>query len=101
MPDEAISPLIFSIIFWRRRYISSLHSLEQTTGEVTEWLKVHAWKACVRQRTAGSNPALSASRSKFDSRVLHNKGSRIPPGPEGSNGSDYLCVLQGARLSFF
>ena len=69
---------------------------------MTEWLKVHAWKACVRQRTAGSNPALSASRLiKFDSRVLHNKDSRIPPGPEGSNGSDFLCVLQGARLSFF
>ena len=31
------------------------------TGEVTEWSKVHDWKSCVRQRTAGSNPALSAS----------------------------------------
>lgn len=31
-------------------------------GEVTEWLKVLAWKAGVRQkRTAGSNPALSAA----------------------------------------
>ena len=32
-------------------------------GEMTEWLKVHAWKACVRQRTVGSNPTLSAMRS--------------------------------------
>ena len=31
-------------------------------GEVTEWSKVHDWKSCVRQRTAGSNPALSAKR---------------------------------------
>jgi hypothetical protein len=29
-------------------------------GEVTERLKVHAWKACVRKRTLGSNPSLSA-----------------------------------------
>ena len=28
---------------------------------MAEWLKVHAWKACVGQLTAGSNPALSAS----------------------------------------
>lgn len=39
--------------------------------------------------------------SVFDSRVLCNKESRTPPGPEGSNGSDPLCVPQGARLSFF
>ena len=30
-------------------------------GEVTEWLKVHAWKACVPYPgTEGSNPSLSA-----------------------------------------
>ena len=30
-------------------------------GEVTEWLKVHAWKACVPLKgTEGSNPSLSA-----------------------------------------
>ncbi len=30
-------------------------------GEVLEWLKRHAWKACIRQKCiAGSNPALSA-----------------------------------------
>ena len=30
-------------------------------GEVLEWLKRHAWKACNRQnRFAGSNPVLSA-----------------------------------------
>ena len=32
-----------------------------TKGEVLEWLKRHAWKACVRQKcTGGSNPPLSA-----------------------------------------
>ena len=30
-------------------------------GEVAEWLKAHDSKSCMRQRIAGSNPALSAS----------------------------------------
>ena len=31
-------------------------------GEMLEWLKRHAWKACIRQKCiAGSNPALSAN----------------------------------------
>lgn len=31
------------------------------SGEMLEWLKRHAWKACIRQKCiAGSNPALSA-----------------------------------------
>ena len=30
-------------------------------GEMLEWLKRHAWKACIRQkRIGGSNPPLSA-----------------------------------------
>ena len=33
-------------------------------GEVSERLKEHAWKVCVRQkRTEGSNPSLSANPS--------------------------------------
>ena len=28
-------------------------------GEMSEWLKEHAWKACVAQVTGGSNPPLS------------------------------------------
>lgn len=32
-------------------------------GEVLEWLKRHAWKACKRlNRFAGSNPAFSAKQ---------------------------------------
>ena len=34
----------------------------QTYGEVSEWSNVHAWKACVRKRTGGSNPLLSANK---------------------------------------
>ena len=29
-------------------------------GEVSEWLKEHAWKVCIRQRIEGSNPSLTA-----------------------------------------
>ena len=45
---------------------------------------------CALTGTAGSNPALSAG--------LANSGTRTPPGPEGSNGSDVICV---ARPLFF
>ena len=35
-------------------------------GEVLEWLKRHAWKACSRQNwLAGSNPVLSASNNRM------------------------------------
>ena len=34
-------------------------------GEMLEWLKRHAWKACIRQkRITGSNPVLSAKKEK-------------------------------------
>jgi hypothetical protein len=32
-------------------------------GEMLEWLKRHAWKACIRQKCIrGSNPRLSAEQ---------------------------------------
>jgi hypothetical protein len=31
---------------------------------VAEWLKAHAWKACIGQLIEGSNPFLSAERLK-------------------------------------
>ncbi len=36
----------------------------QAFGEVSEWPNVQAWKVCVPQGTAGSNPALSAQKIK-------------------------------------
>ena len=45
-------------------------------GEMSEWLKEHAWKACVLQKgTVGSNPTLSAflnlmSQYKFYKRQI-------------------------------
>ncbi len=35
-------------------------SFISVSGEVSEWPKEHAWKACVSQGTVGSNPTLSA-----------------------------------------
>ena len=37
-------------------------------GEMAEWLKAHAWKACIPQGIQGSNPCLSAtSQSNLNS----------------------------------
>ena len=48
------------------------HKKENIKGEMLEWLKRHAWKACIRQkRIRGSNPRLSA-RKKGD----ENQGVR-------------------------
>ncbi len=48
----------FFIITFARQLRKSIN-----LGEVLEWLKRHAWKACNRQnRFAGSNPVLSARK---------------------------------------
>ena len=47
-----------SIEFLTRR--SRPHREPNVCGAVSEWPKEHAWKACVRKRTVGSNPTRSA-----------------------------------------
>ena len=42
-------------------------------GEVSEWSKEHAWKACIRQRIEGSNPSLTAIYEKAP--VAHASGA--------------------------
>jgi hypothetical protein len=42
---------------------------ERKFGEVSEWLKEHAWKVCIRQRIEGSNPSLTAKFKKTDPMV--------------------------------
>ena len=34
------------------------------SGEMSEWLKEHAWKVCIRERIEGSNPSLSTMIQK-------------------------------------
>ena len=43
-------------ITWRLNTLNSGRKF----GEVSEWLKEHAWKVCIRQRIEGSNPSLTA-----------------------------------------
>ena len=40
-------------------------ALHKIPGEVSEWLKEHAWKVCIGLKLiAGSNPALSTKELK-------------------------------------
>ena len=38
-------------------------------GEMAEWLKAHAWKACLPQGNVGSNPTLSAIQLFFPMKI--------------------------------
>ena len=59
---------------------------ERQFGEVSEWLKEHAWKVCIRQRIGGSNPPLTAIFKEelvrryglFFSYIAHTGGMRSP-----------------------
>ena len=44
---------------WKKVMNSRLNKSSKN-GEVSEWLKEHAWKVCIRQRIEGSNPSLTA-----------------------------------------
>ena len=46
-------------------FFCNLHPISEQMliGEMLEWLKRHAWKACIRQkRIGGSNPPYSAGK---------------------------------------
>ena len=46
-------------------YTEKMEYLCTRSGEVSEWLKEHAWKVCIRQKCIeGSNPSLSAKTIK-------------------------------------
>ena len=46
------------------KIVASDHRLIQSAvvalGEMAEWFKAHAWKACLPKGNVGSNPSLSA-----------------------------------------
>ena len=49
--------------------------MKTKVGEVSEWLKEHAWKACVSvPGTEGSNPSLSAISKAVSSLPVHPAG---------------------------
>ena len=87
---------------------------------MSERPKEHDWKSCVPTKSGPwvqiplSPPSYLANEAfnkaqlvgwqaisaniklnLVDSRVLRNKRLQTPPGPEGSNGSNPLCVPQG------
>ena len=45
---------------------------------MAEWLKAHAWKACVGKTTVGSNPTLSAILLRTDFHAVIREGGRRP-----------------------
>ena len=53
-------------------------------GVVLEWLKRHAWKACIRQkRIGGSNPPHSAKQagftsSRYETRLSYTVSTKAP-----------------------
>ncbi len=61
MTHTALSPKL--------RPVPAQQRSERKFGEVSEWLKEHAWKVCIRQRIEGSNPSLTAKSKKTDLRV--------------------------------
>src|ERR1700756_3889014 len=63
---ESITQIVSSGLRFARdrcgRSVAVIDSKRRSkTGEMAEWLKAHAWKACIPQGIQGSNPCLSAS----------------------------------------
>ena len=58
---------IFRLIIYAKHLVNSKTSstFAPRKGEVLEWLKRHAWKACIPQKgIRGSNPRLSATNAE-------------------------------------
>ncbi len=62
--------------------------LERQFGEVSEWLKEHAWKVCIRQRIGGSNPPLTAIFKKELVRMYGLFAYMYPPNQGGMRTTD-------------
>ena len=64
-------------------------SAVRTIGEMSEWFKEHAWKACVGVTPPWVRIPLSPLKLQQllqGSGGLRNWSLKTPPGPEGSNG---------------
>jgi hypothetical protein len=77
---------------------------DHTQGEMAEWLKAHAWKACLGEtltwvRIPLSPPAnplsynsLGKCRSRLITAQIADKAESCPPGPEGPMILERLCT---------
>jgi hypothetical protein len=70
------------------RSVEDLASAVNNSGEVSEWLKEHAWKACVSvPGTEGSNPSLSANLQELERTLpVESSESSAPGEPAGGSG---------------
>jgi hypothetical protein len=67
-------------------------------GEVSEWLKEHAWKACIRlKRIGGSNPPLSAKQIKTSGSSSVGRASAFQA--EGREFESRLPLKQNASIA--
>ena len=60
-------------------FFCNLHPISEkaSIGEMLEWLKRHAWKACIRQKCIrGSNPRLSAE-IECETRSKNNNNNQL------------------------
>ena len=64
-PNEYFQSWFLRIAFLRVACVELRTSKRH--GEVSEWLKELAWKACIRQRIEGSNPSLTAKQKSLGS----------------------------------
>ena len=51
---------MITLMLTGQKVMNSRLNKSSKNGEVSEWLKEHAWKVCIRQRIEGSNPSLTA-----------------------------------------
>src|ERR1700743_554491 len=68
------------------------------SGEMAEWLKAHAWKACIPQGIQGSNPCLSAIQNQRVTNLLRLMKSVSVSLPRRKN-LDVFSLLAGILLS--
>ena len=60
----AQTQILYKHVYYCRLYVAIVQIIAEhnTVGEVAEWSKAHAWKACRRfSRLVGSNPILSSN----------------------------------------
>src|SRR5574344_1948530 len=62
----------FEIFFvFRDAFRNSLYIWRASYGGMAEWLKAHAWKACLPNRNEGSNPSPSSKTMKAFSACIY------------------------------
>ena len=60
-----------------------LRNFTGSSGGMTEWPKVHAWKACVSQGTEGSNPSPSAVLTTCATFMVPGDATAVNPARPG------------------